>query len=70
MDLIQEAINTPKELRTKQQKALIFGDCNPNLKIETYRLRSNELVRRLDAGEYLTKADKKEAKKLKKEGIY
>lgn len=69
MTEIEEAVATPKELRTPRQRQLIFGDCNPERKLEDYRSRAEELVRRLDNGEPLTKMDAKEARRYKREGI-
>jgi len=63
-----EAINTPKELRTAEQRAIIFGDCNPNRQHNAYKSRAVDLVERLNSGLYLSKADKKEAKMYKREG--
>lgn len=64
----QIAISTPKHLRTDAQKAIIFGDCNPNRQYEAYLSVAAELVRRLEAGEWLSKADAKSARYYKKHG--
>jgi hypothetical protein len=64
----QIAIATPKHLRTMRQKGIIFGDCNPTRDHEKYVAHANELVRRLDAGEWLSKADTKSARYYKKHG--
>lgn len=53
---------------TPEEKAHQFGDANHS-SIAARDNRAEELVRRLDAGEPLSKADRKEARRIKRDGL-
>lgn len=49
---------------TPEERAILFGDCNPNRQIDAKQSYEDELVRRYLNGEPLSKADKKEARRI------
>ena len=55
----------PQHLRTEEEKRMLFGDAITS-KLEISNNYERELVRRFKAGEYLSRADAKEAKRLMK----
>ncbi len=51
---------------TPEERGVLFGDSSPDF-ANRHGSYENELIRRLDCGEYLTKCDRKYARRLKRE---
>ena len=55
-----------RENLSEEQRAHIFGDCNPARKLESHLDRRAMLIDRLDKGLPLSKADKATARRYKR----
>jgi hypothetical protein len=55
-----------RENLSDEQRAHIFGDCNPNRKLENHLDRRTMLIDRLDRGLPLSKVDKATARRYKR----
>lgn len=51
---------------TREERAVLHGDCSDTYR-DRHKAAAAELVRMLDAGEYLTKSDAKRARALKRD---
>lgn len=59
-----------RENLTEEQRAHIFGECNPDRKLESHMAQRAMLIDRLDKGLPLSKADKSTARRYKRGDLY
>jgi len=59
-----------RENLTEEQRAHIFGDCNPDRKLESHLALRATLIDRLEKGLPLSKADKATARRYKRGDLF
>lgn len=69
-EITEHVRSVGRENLSEEQRAHIFGDCNPDRKLEGHMAQRAMLIDRLDKGLPLPKADKATARRYKRGDLF